>query len=248
LVVLKVFFARAAASRGVAGDTQIHNSAMHKRRDFKQGDPACEAMEAQWMAQMAAGGPPADEALAALFVAYGPLFVARLRFYGLDIDEAQDVAQDLWMEVARAAPRYRAEAPVRSFLLGFLKTAKTRYFSERGKLPPLASTSDEAVAATMELALHALSASTADEWDRFDFVRCVRRAFAALEQDHPRLARLLVLRHVEELSLEEIVELLGGRPEAAKAEVFSARNKFRPKVAHCLSLWPNQQRGDDERS
>jgi len=221
---------------------------MHRRSDFKQGDPTWDPLEAQWMAQMAAGGPAADEALSSLFMVYGPLFVARLHHYGLDPQEAQDVAQDLWMEVARAAPRYRADAPVRSFLLGFLKTAKTRYFSERGKLPPLASTSDEVVAATMELAMQELSDALPDDWDRFDLVRCVRRAFAAFERAHPHLARLLMLRHVEEMSLEEIVALLGGITERAKAEVFSARNKFRPDMTPCLGLWPNRKRGDDEQS
>ena len=231
------------------GDAEIHNPAMHRRRDFKQGDPSWDALEAQWMAQMASGGAAADEALTCLFTVYEALFVDRLRFFGLDDDEAQDVAQDLWMEVARAAPRYRSEAPVRSFLLGFLKTAKTRYFSERGKLPSVASTSDEAVAATVEQAMQALAHLPGDDWDHFDWVRCVRRAFAAFEQAHPYLAKLLMLKHVEEMSLEEIVALLGGRTERAKAEVFSARNKFRPEMDPCLGLWrPNRKRGDDEQS
>lgn len=219
---------------------------MHRRHDFKQGDPAWDALEAGWMAQIAAGGADADQALTSLFLVYGRLFVERLHHYGLDPGEAPEVAQDLWMEVARAAHRYRADAPVRSFLLGFLKTAKLRYFSDRGSLPAVASTSDEAVASAVELALQVLASSQAERWALFDVARCVRRAFASFERDHPRLARLLLLRHVEELSLEEIVAQLGGRVQAAKAEVFSARNKFRPMVNHCLSLWPNRERGNDE--
>lgn len=206
------------------------------------------------MAQLAGDeAQAADAALTALVMVYGPLFVARLHFYGLPVEDAQDAAQELWMEIARAAPRFRGESPVRSFLLGFLKTAKTRYFSERGKLPPLDSASDDAVAASMELTMQALgpTAAQADGWADFDFLRCVRRAFAAFEQKHPRLASLLLLRHVEELSLEEIVALVGGRPEQAKAEVFSARNRFRPDVDPCLGLWTNRgrgKRGDDDDS
>ncbi len=219
---------------------------MHRRTDFKQGDPACEVAEARWMAQIADGGPAADKALTSLFLAYNRLFVERLHYYRLDPAEAVEVAQDLWMEVARAAPRYRSDAPVRSFLLGCLKTARLRYFSDRARLPAVASTSDDAVASAVDLALQVLAPSLADHSALFDVARCVRRAFAGFEQDHPRLARLLLLRHVEELSLDEIVALLGGRTEAAKAEVFSARNKFRPLVNHCLSLWPNRKRGNDE--
>lgn len=219
---------------------------MHRRHDFKQNDPAWDVLEAQWMAQMAASGPDAEGALVSLFTVYGALFVDRLKYYGLNPDEAPEIAQDLWMEVARGAHRYRADAPVRSFLLGFLKTAKLRYFSDRLQLPPLDSASDETVAASVELTLQALAPSPADRDGLFDFVRCVRRAFAAFERAHPRLAKLLMLRHVEEMSLEEIVALLGGKAALAKAEVFSARNKFRPEVAPCLSLWPNRKRGDDE--
>lgn len=219
---------------------------MHRRHDFKQGDPAWDVLEAQWMAQMAGGGPEADAGLTSLFMVYGALFESRLLYYGVGPAEAPEIAQDLWMEVARAAHRYRADAPVRAFLLGFLKTAKLRYYSDRSTLPQLASTSDEAVAASVEMALQTLAPSPADGGDLFDFVRCVRRAFATFERDHPHLASLLMLRHVEEMSLEEIVALHGGKPEQAKAEVFSARNKFGPGVKPCLDLWPNRKRGDDE--
>jgi len=221
---------------------------MHRRRDFKQGDPSWDEQEAQWMAWMAAGGPEAIEGQTLLYKAYGGLFVERLVYYGLGAHEAQDVAQDLWIEVARAAPRYRGDAPVRSFLVGFLKVARVKYFSERRESPPLSSMSDEVVAATVELAMQAQSPSPKEEWKTFDFLRCVRLAFAKFEREHPRLAKLLMLRHVEELSLQEIAETLGGRPEAAKAEAFSARNKFRPDMTPCLSLWPNRKRGDDEQS
>lgn len=226
---------------------------MHRRRDFKQGDPAWDVLEAQWMARLAGGGPEAGAALDSLVLAYGPLFVARLRYFGLSIEDAQDLAQELWMKVARVAPGYRGEAPVRSFLRGIVEQAKLNHYSERYKLPPLDSTSDEVVAASMERAMQALgpTGAQADGWADFDLLRCVRRAFAAFEQKHPRLARLLLLRHVEELSLEEMAALVGGRPEEAKAEVFSARNKLRPDVKPCLDLWTNRgrkERGDDDES
>lgn len=226
---------------------------MHRRRDFKQGDPAWDVLEAQWMAQLAGGGAQAGAALDALVLVYGALFVKRLCFFGLSIEDAQDVAQDLWMKVARVAPSYRGEAPVRSFLHGVLKQAKLNHYSEHYKRPPLDSTSDELVAASMELAMQALGPTTAqaDGWADFDLLRCVRRAFAAFEQKHPRLASLLLLRHVEEMSLEEIAARVGGRPEEAKAEVFSARNKFRPDVKPCLGLWTDrgrEKRGDDDES
>lgn len=190
------------------------------------------------MAQIAAGGTGADAGLSSLFEAYGRLFVARLHYYGLAIEEAQDAAQDLWMEVYRAAARYDAGTPVRLFLLGFLKIARRRYFSTRSKLPTLDSTSDEAVAASVELAMQSLAPASASIGFA-DFVRCVRRAFAAFEREHPRLAKLLVLRHIEEMSLEEIASETGDTADRVKAQVFSARNRFRPGAEDCLELWPH---------
>ena len=224
-----------------------HNSAMHTRRDFKQRDPAWDEQEAQWMAQMATGQPAdAKAAHAQLFMAYNSLFITRLNYHGLSVAEAQDTAQDLWMEIARAAPRYEPGAPVRLYLRGFLGMARRRHFSALKASPPLDSTTDEGVAASVETALQALAWSTSDGGEFFDFARCVRRALSQFTQKHPRLASLLLLRHVEEFSLEEIEQKTGETDDHAKADLFSAREKFRPKVAGCLSLWPNRARGDDE--
>jgi DNA-directed RNA polymerase specialized sigma24 family protein len=200
------------------------------------------------MEQLAGGGREARDALACLFRAYNPLFVKRLRLFGLAEEDAQETAQDLWMEVARAAPRYERQAPVRFFLLGFLKTAKLRHFSDRKDAPGMDSLSDDEVVSQTEvsLAFAADPASTGPAW--LDFVRCVRRAFSVFEREHPRLAKLLVLRHVEEWSLEEVAQQVGGNAERAKAEVYSARRKFEPTVKDCLELWPNRQRGADDAS
>lgn len=190
------------------------------------------------MVQVAGGGAAADAGLSSLFMAYGRLFVTRLHYYGLAVEEAQDVAQDLWMEVCRAAARYDAGKPVRLFLLGFLKMARKRYFSARSKLPDMDSTSDDVVVASVELAMQTLAPSGAS-MGFADFARCVRRAFAAFEREHPRLARLLLLRHIEEMSLEEIALETGDTADRVKAEVFSARNRFRPEAKDCLELWPH---------
>lgn len=221
---------------------------MHRRHDFKQGDPAWETLERQWMEQLAVGGREARDALSNLFRAYNPLFVKRLRLFGLADEDAQETAQELWLEVARAAPRYEGQAPVRLFLLGFLKTAKLRHFSDRKDEPRIDSLSDDDVVAQSEVSLALLAHPAAAGPGWLDFVRCVRGAFAAFEREHPRLARLLLLRHVEEWSLDEMAQQLGGNAERAKAEVYSARRKFEPTVADCLELWPNRSGGTHDAS
>ena len=93
----------------------------------------------------------------------------------------------------------------------------------------------------MDAALHSFVPADADI-DYVDFFRCVRRAFAAFEREHPRLAALLCFRHVEEMSLAEIAAAAGGSPNEAKARLFSARSRFRPTLLPCLQLWPRSTR------
>ena len=192
------------------------------------------------MRQMAAGGAAAEVGFAALYRTYAALFVNRLRFWGFDVDEAADAAQDLWIELARGAARWSDEVPVRFYLLGFLRMARKRHFAQRGQLPVVDSLSEEAVMDNAEQSMRSQAPSLASESEWLDFVRCVRRSFSAFGIEHPRLASLLLQRHVEELSLEEMTELLGGTQERAKAEVYSARRKISPKLLPCLELWPNR--------
>ncbi len=213
---------------------------MHSRTDFRQTPLSPDKLEAEWMVAMGHGGEPAQLAFDQLFLTYCKLFVRRLSKFGLLPQVAEEVAQDLWMEIAKAAPRYRPEQPVRFFLLGFLRMARRRHFQNLDRLPPLISASDEDSAGYVEKALQALSLSPREGWDFFDFARCVHRALAMLERENPRLVRLLLLKHVEELSMREIAQAEGGNENSVKVMVFSAREKFRPLAQHCQDLWPQR--------
>jgi len=218
---------------------------MHTRNTFKDGDAACDAAEAQWMRELAARGPSAEAAWDALFRAYGQLFVKRLAWkFHPDTEKARDVAQELWIEIARSAHRWPENVPVRIWLRGFLRIAWLRDLDEREERSQLKSIDVEAVLVEVETLLSS-GASTPEDW--FDFVRCVRRVFGRFETAHPNMAQLLLLRHVEEMSLEEIAELLGGDANLAKSRVYSARQLIGPDLHDCLELWPNWQRGNDER-
>ncbi|MBI5719224.1 MAG: hypothetical protein HZC37_16275 [Burkholderiales bacterium] len=217
---------------------------MHKRQHFKLANPAWDAAEEQWMDAIAAGGALAEPAWLALFEAYGDLFVRRLEFWSLPPARAEEETQELWLDIARGAVRYERKGPVRSFLRQVLWHKATHYFDRERKVERRHdSLADEATEALAEEALQLLVPSwrTDDGWP--DFRRCVHDKLEAFEQQHPRLARLLVFMHVEELTLEETASLLGGDALKAKAEVFSARRKFGPLVKPCLELWPNRGEG-----
>jgi len=217
---------------------------MHVRTDFSLKNPEWDEIEAQWMNELAVGGPGGRNALTRLFKVYGKLFERRLHRMGMR-QQAEDIAQGLWLEISRAAPRYRGEMPVRVFLLGFLKMACRRFFSELGKEPKELELDEQRDGqeddTPMVFAPPVSTASKAGvEW--FDFRRCVRRALAKFEERNPGMHKLLLLRHVEELSLDEMAEELGGSANRAKGEVFAARRKFSPLIEPCLKLWPDRAR------
>ncbi len=216
---------------------------MHRRLHFGPAELPWDELEAQWMRELGARGPRAEAAWSALFAVYGRLFVKRLMLFGLDPEEAQDAAQELWVEISRAAPRWRGEQPVRVYLLGFLKLARVQHFRRRGRRPAAESLDDEAVLDEVDaLGAPGQAAGVAPE-DWLDFVRCVRRVFARFELDAPALAQLLLLCHVEGLSLEETAEEVGGDATLAKGRVFTARRRIEPELRPCLELWPNREAG-----
>jgi DNA-directed RNA polymerase specialized sigma24 family protein len=211
----------------------------HVRQDFREADEATEASEARWMRALGAGGPEAEAAFTSLHAVYGKLFVRRLRRLGLEPDDAQDAAQEVWLDVIRAAPKWRGDVPVRVYLRGFLRIAQLRWSSNRKDAPAFETfVEPDDVDGRVATMVPALSSGTPDEWS--DFVRCVERALARLEHVQPRLVQLLLLHHVAEASLEEIVEVLGGDAKLAKSQLFSARRRAEPDLLPCLDLWPNR--------
>jgi RNA polymerase sigma-70 factor, ECF subfamily len=209
---------------------------MHQRQNFSRADPAWDEVETRWMAELASGGPAADAALSSLFWAYQKLFVRHLIRMRMNEAEAEDQAQELWLEIVRAAPRYRPDVAVRYYFRGFLGTVLTRHFSKLKQRPPAQSDADESVAEEVEAVLLSMTDFAGGGASRFDFLRCVRAAFERFERAQPRLASLLLFRHVEEMSLEEIALALGVTAEKVKADTFRARRQFEPLVKPCIDL------------
>ncbi len=211
----------------------------HVRQDFREADEASEANEAGWMRALAAGGPEAEKAFTSLHAVYGKLFVRRLCRLGIRPDEAQDVSQEVWLDVMRAAPKWRGDVPVRVYLRGFLRIAQLRWFSARSDAPAFETfVEPDDIDGKTATAVPNLLSGTPEEW--YDFVRCVERALARLEQVQPRTVQLLRFHHGAEASLEEIVEALGGDVKLAKSQLFTARRKIEPDLLPCLELWPNR--------
>ncbi len=208
---------------------------MHVRPDFFERDASWDALEARWMQGLKDGGPAAEAAFTSLYTVYGKLFVKRLVRFGLPPAQAHEVAHDLWLEVMRAAPKWRGETPVRIYLLGFLRFARLRWFTKRKE--PVEAAFVEADDGEGGAVLPPMSSSPED---LFDFERCVERALQRLGLAHPRAVQLLELHHKEGMSLDEMAKLLGSDAKLVKSQLFAARRKAEPELLPCLELWPNR--------
>ena len=215
-----------------------HNPHVHRRSDFHEA--AWDDIEAQWVLAMASDDESGEAGQAAfwkLFEAYHHLLVRQLCRCGMDEHQAWDRTHDLLVAFARKASTHDPVTPVRLHLKGYLDTALRHYLRDtaRSASRHIGIPDDVADLAT-DAALFEPGLTIRDPATQFDFLRCVRRAFAAFEQAHPRLARLLLLRHVLENTLEEMAGQLGEDAVKLKADVHSARGKFAPRAKPCLEL------------
>jgi len=149
------------------------------------------------------------------------------RFLG-DAAEAEDVAQDAFLKLLAAAPRYRPSASFRTFFYRIVsrlcidrsRKMKPIYLDQVPDVPdPQPDASDRMASAERTLA--------------------IRRAMDALPSNQ-RMA--IVLRHYDELDYRSIAETMGITEKAVKRLLARGREHMRHSLANLLENAP--QEGD----
>jgi RNA polymerase sigma-70 factor (ECF subfamily) len=151
-------------------------------------------------------------------------------------EEAEDVAQDAFVQVFRSIEQYRGESLLGTWILRITSNLcknRIRYLSRR-----LVSGQAE-YCSESELAAHGQAQGlTSAEIARPDQVvqgyeleELVRRAVLSLEPD---FREAIILRDVEELSYQEIVQITNLPEGTVKSRIFRARALLKERVAHAL--------------
>lgn len=137
--------------------------------------------------------------------AFGQLFdLCRDRVYAIAVHytgepaAAADVTQDVFIRLFSRVTQFRGQCAFMTWLYRIVANAALDYRRSRARLAPL----DEAVRTSV-------NAMQLDDVERRQNAGQVRAALATLR---PKLRIALVLRYVEELSYEEIGEVLGASP------------------------------------
>ncbi|MGH7470834.1 MAG: RNA polymerase sigma factor [Longimicrobiales bacterium] len=130
-----------------------------------------------------------------------------------NVADAEDALQDTFVRGYRSLARCRPEG-FRFWMFGILANRCRTYASRRAKRLELVVNSDLAVS----------TAATAFVEHHDDWRQAIGWALAQLPADQ---REAFLLKHVEDLSYEEMQELTGARVPALKMRVFRAREALR---------------------
>jgi RNA polymerase sigma-70 factor (ECF subfamily) len=141
--------------------------------------------------------------------------------------DAEDVAQQVFLNVWKSAPRWRPEAKFTTWLLTITKRLVFNESRRRGRARLIPQVQEEE--GTTDYPDH--SPSPDEQLLAQELHRAIEAAMEALPE-RERLA--LVLRRYQEMPYEEIAVVLGVSLPAVKSLLFRARNTLKEKLAPYL--------------
>lgn len=141
------------------------------------------------------------------------------RLVGQDHDAAQDIAQEVWIQIFRALPTYRGES---QFATWAHRIAVNRTLNALRRTHRLAK-----IEVDMEPDLVAVTPDT----DRSFVLASIEEAAAQLS---PGARTVFLLHDVEGYTHEEIAAELGITSGGSKSQLFKARAKLRKLLAHLV--------------
>ena len=182
------------------------------------GDRATYALDAQ-LASLASAGD--DTAFTALVTRFQPAVFRWSLTFANDPDEAEDIAQEVFVRVHRQIGSYRSDGPLEAWLYRITRRTATQLRRTRGRRNRLALTS---------AASPARDVYNTDPGGRVDRQRAagiIRELFAELPR---RQREIFDLVDLQGLSPAEVAARTGMRPVSVRANLFKARKAIRDNL------------------
>jgi len=176
------------------------------------------ALDAQLASRASAGE---DAAFTTLVTRFQPAVFRWALIFARDSDEAEDIAQEVFVRTHRQIGNYRSDGPLEAWLYRITRRAATqmrRKFRRRGRL------------ALTPAARPPRDVYTTDPGGRVDRQRAatvIRELFAELPQRQREIFDLVALQG---LSPAEVAERTGLKPVSVRANLFKARQSIRAGV------------------
>jgi RNA polymerase sigma-70 factor (ECF subfamily) len=163
-----------------------------------------------------------EAALRALWTRHAPhIDMVVRRLVGFDQDLAEDIAQEVWIQIFRALPGYRGDS---QFSTWAHRIAVNRTLNALRRTKRLAA---------IETPVEEDSAAVEMDTERSFVAASIEAAAAKLS---PGARTVFVLHDVEGYTHEEIAESLGITSGGSKSQLFKARAKLRKLLAHLIDV------------
>jgi RNA polymerase sigma-70 factor (ECF subfamily) len=173
------------------------------------------------MAQYAAGDQVAFQRLFALLAPRIRAFF--LRSFSEDASVAEDLTQTTFLKLHRARTSYRPELPLKSWVFTIAAGVRRDELRRRYRLPPHVGEAELEQAESRSAAEHAAGT----DLDGGSKTEAVRAAIKRL----PESQRVVVhLHRYEELTFEQIAEVLGTTPGAVRVRASRAYERLREEL------------------
>lgn len=146
-----------------------------------------------------------------------------------NVDDAHDVAQQVFVRVWRSAPRYEPSAKFTTWLFTITRNLVFNEMRRRNRKREVSIEAGE------EEHHHTIASPGREQPDAVAQQEELEKAIDAAIQSLPDKQRLAVsLRRFEDMPYEEICEVLGMSLSAVKSLIFRARNVLKEKLAGYL--------------
>jgi RNA polymerase sigma-70 factor, ECF subfamily len=163
-----------------------------------------------------------EAALRALWTRHAPhIDMVVRRLVGFDQDLAEDIAQEVWIQIFRALPGYRGDS---QFSTWAHRIAVNRTLNALRRTKRLAA---------IETPVEEDSAAVEMDTERSFVAASIEAAAAKLS---PGARTVFMLHDVEGYTHEEIAQELGITSGGSKSQLFKARAKLRKLLAHLIDV------------
>lgn len=152
------------------------------------------------------------------------------RFLGCSSDQAQDLAQEVFIRIYRSSERYQAKARFFTYVytvtLNLCRNARLR--NSKRQMVSL----DEEKEDAPSLQIPDPSGSAADSLDRVELAEVIRKAISDLPEEQ---RELVILQRYQGLAYEEICEMTGQSLSAVKSKLHRAKITLKKKLEPYLN-------------
>ena len=157
-----------------------------------------------------------ERAMRSLWSQHAPHIDSVVRRLVGDVETAEDIAQEVWIQIFRALPSYRGESQFGTWAHRIAVNRTLNALRRTRRLAKLETEIDEETAAVENEGDRSMLAATID---------------AAARQLAPGARTVFLMHDVEGFTHEEIAEQLGITPGGSKSQLFKARAKLRRLLA-----------------